>query len=74
MQLYTGVSSEFITGTASNAITDRLVTNFERYFRYRPPDSGVRSWQNSLSRFARVLDLVAESNAKVDRNEQRFPG
>ena len=44
MQLYSGVSSEFITGTATNAIADRFVTNFGRYFRYRPPDSEGRSW------------------------------
>lgn len=58
MQLYSGISSEFIAGTATNAITDRLVGNFERHFRYRPPDAEVRSWQNSLSRFARVLDIA----------------
>lgn len=58
MQLYSGVSSDFIAGTTTNAITERLVENFERHFRYRPAESEVRSWQNSLSRFARVLDVA----------------
>jgi hypothetical protein len=58
VHLYTGVSSDFIADTTTNAITQRLVSNFEHHFRYRPPDNEVRSWQNSLSRFARVLELA----------------
>lgn len=58
MQLYSGASTDFIAGTATNAITDRLITNFERHYRYRPGDAEVRSWQNSLSRFARVLEIA----------------
>jgi len=58
VQLYTGIATDFIAGTATNAITDRLVGNFERHFRYRPAESEIRSWQNSLSRFARVLELA----------------
>lgn len=58
VQLYSGSSVDFIAGTATNAITERLAENFVRHFRYKASPGEVRSWQNSLSRFARVLELA----------------
>ena len=57
MHLYTGLSSDFIAQTATSAMTERLASSFEKHYRRKPPDSEVRAWQNSLSRFAHVLEL-----------------
>lgn len=57
MHLYTGLSSDFIAQTATSALTERLASSFEQHYRRKPPDSEVRAWQNSLARFAHVLEL-----------------
>lgn len=57
MHLYTGLSSDFIAQTATSAMTERLSSSFEQHYRRKPPDSEVRAWQNSLARFAHVLEL-----------------
>lgn len=57
MHLYTGLSSDFIAQTATSALTERLSSSFEQHYRRKPPDSEVRAWQNSLARFAHVLEL-----------------
>lgn len=58
MHLYTGSSSDFIADTATTALTERLTESFTVHYRRRPPDSEIRAWQNSLSRFANVLQLA----------------
>jgi hypothetical protein len=57
MQLYSGTSIDFIDQTQRNQIADRLSESFFDHFRYRPSESEVRSWQNSLVRMASVMEL-----------------
>jgi DUF2075 family protein len=55
MHLYANSSVDFIADATRNLIAVKLRERFEERFRYRPPESEVRSWQNSLSRMATVL-------------------
>lgn len=57
MHLYTGSSVEFIADTTRNEIAGKLATSFFDHFRYKPSESEVRSWQNSLRSMATVLEL-----------------
>ncbi len=57
MHLYSGTSIDFIDQTQRNQIAGRLSDKFFEHFRYRPPESEVRSWQNSLVRMASVMEL-----------------
>jgi hypothetical protein len=57
MHLYSGSSIDFIDQTQRNQIAGRLSDRFFEHFRYRPPESEVRSWQNSLVRMASVMEL-----------------
>lgn len=57
MHLYSGPSIDFIDLTQRNQIADRLTERFFEHFRYRPPESEVKSWQNSLVRMASVMEL-----------------
>lgn len=57
MQLYHGMSSEFISDTTQNRIAAKLEASFEAQFQYRPPQSEVRSWQNSLRAMSSVLQI-----------------
>jgi hypothetical protein len=55
MQLYAGSSRAFVEDTVQNRITGKLRAAFEQHFRYSPPPSEVRSWQNSLRAMCNVL-------------------
>jgi hypothetical protein len=55
MHLYSSTSVEFIRDATRDVIAGKLKDRFEQRFRYTPPASEVRSWQNSLSRMATVL-------------------
>jgi len=55
VQLYHGMSAEFISDTVQNRIASKLEESFEQQFQYRPPQAEVRSWQNSLRSMAAVL-------------------
>ena len=55
MQLYTGLSREFVADTTQNLIAEKLRAAFVGHFSYEPPQSEVRSWQNSLRAMATVL-------------------
>jgi len=57
MHLYSGTSIDFIDQTQRNQISARLADSFFDHFRYKPGDSEVRSWQNSLVRVASVMEL-----------------
>ena len=41
--------------TAAHRIVERLSAAFFSHFRYRPPDSELRAWQNSLEAMSRVM-------------------
>lgn len=57
MHLYSGTSVDFIDQAQRNLIASRLSDRFFEQLRYRPSDSEVRSWQNSLTRMATVMEL-----------------
>jgi uncharacterized protein len=57
MHLYSGMSTQFMADTANSRIVDDLIRSFQAEYRHKPSDAEIRSWQNSLSRFARVLEL-----------------
>jgi len=57
VHLYSGTSIDFIDQTQRNQISTRLADSFFDHFRYKPGDSEVRSWQNSLVRVASVMEL-----------------
>ncbi len=57
VQLYHGMSAEFISDTVQNRITAKLQETFEQQFQYRASQSEVRSWQNSLRAMSSVLQL-----------------
>jgi len=56
MRLYSGTSEQFIEDTRLNRIAPKLEDAFQDQFRYRPPDSEVRSWKNSLDKAANAVD------------------
>jgi len=56
MHLYSGMSTQFMADTANSRIVDQLIKNFQSEYRHKPGDPEIQSWQNSLSRFARVLE------------------
>jgi len=49
------MSSEFISDSVQNRIGAKLELSFEELFQYRPPQSEVRSWQNSLRAMSGAL-------------------
>jgi hypothetical protein len=51
------MSSEFISDTTQNRITAKLAHSFEEQFKYRPSQSEVRSWQNSLRSMSSALQV-----------------
>jgi hypothetical protein len=55
MYLYSSSSAEFIRDATRDVIAGILRQRFIERFRYTPPSSEVRSWQNSLARMAGVL-------------------
>ena len=57
MQLYSGSTVDFISDATRNTIASKLERSFFRHFRYEPPKSEVRSWQNSLRAMAGTLEL-----------------
>ena len=72
MQLYSGVSTHFVTQAIGNQIAYALADNFRRYFGYTPSDSEVKSWNNSLRDMAYVIRdaQLGESGVMV---EYRLP-
>ena len=62
MRLYSGTSKQFIEDTVQNQIAGKLQKSFFRHFRYKPPESEVRSWRNSL----RAITMVVQSAELLD--------
>lgn len=56
MQLYHGMSADFVADTTQERIATKLSDSFEQQYQYRPPQSEVRSWQNSLRAMASALE------------------
>ncbi len=59
MQLYSGSSKQFVDDAVQNRIAEKLKVAFFDHFRYNPPQSEVRSWQNSLSRMCMVIQQAS---------------
>src|SRR5258708_5786227 len=57
MHLYQGTSDQFIADAVQARLANQLADRFFQEFRYRPPESEVRSWRNSLGAMAQVLQL-----------------
>jgi len=55
MQLYVGNSNQFIEDSVQNQIAEKLRISFLTYNRYSPPESEIRSWQNSLRAVSQVI-------------------
>ena len=56
MQLYSGLSTDFIRDSIHNRIAEKLKDAFFRQFRFNPPPSEVNSWRNSLRAVSQVID------------------
>jgi len=55
MQLYVGMTTDFVRDSIHNAIAHRLSEAFEAHYRYKPSPSEYRSWQNSLRSLSDVI-------------------
>ena len=62
MRLYSGSSTQFVQDTVRNQIAGKLKASFFEHFRYSPPESEVRSWQNSL----RAMGSMVEHSGLLD--------
>lgn len=72
MRLYSGMVTDFVKASAHNQISGMLKDAFFRHYRYEPPQSEVRSWQNSL----KAVSLVFNSCGFDDQGvmlEYRLP-
>ena len=58
MHLYQGSTRQFIADATLARLANLLADRFFDEFRYRPPVSEVRAWQNSLASMASVLQLA----------------
>jgi hypothetical protein len=58
MHLYSGTTEDFIADALRNRLAVKLSDEFFEHFRYRPPQSEVHSWQNSLRAMADVIGLA----------------
>lgn len=56
MRLYSGTSTNFIALNVNNQIADLLKEEFFRQFGYKPSQSEVMSWRNSLFRLSDILE------------------
>ena len=56
MQLYSGLSPDFIRDSVHNRIAEKLKDAFFRQFRFNPSPSEVSSWRNSLRAVSQVID------------------
>ena len=59
MQLYAGMSKDFISETVRNQIAETLRTAFSNYYRYQPSPAEVSSWRNSLRAMKDVMQVAA---------------
>jgi hypothetical protein len=55
VELYRGLTGELISDGLNNKLATRLGEAFFSHYRYKPPTSEVKSWQNSLARVGFVL-------------------
>jgi hypothetical protein len=58
VHLYQGTSEQFIADAVQARLASQLADRFFQEFRYKPAQSEVMSWQNSLAAMANVLQLA----------------
>ena len=58
MHLYQGTTEQFIGDATQARIANYLSDRFFEEFRYRPGQSEVNSWRNSLAAMANVLQVA----------------
>ncbi len=58
MHLYQGSSAQFIADAVQARLANQLAERFFQEFRYRPAQSEVNAWRNSLGAMAHVLQLA----------------
>ena len=58
MHLYQGTSAQFIADATQARVAFLLADRFFDEFRYRPPQSEIHAWQNSLAAMAGVLQVA----------------
>lgn len=56
MRLYSGTSKNFIALNVNNQIADLLKEEFFKQFGYKPSQSEVMSWRNSLFRLSDIME------------------
>jgi uncharacterized protein len=56
-ELYWGTTSAFVEHTKQNEIAERLRAAFFDYYGWKPPESEVRSWRNSLRSLSNAIEL-----------------
>jgi uncharacterized protein len=56
-ELYWGTTSAFVEHTKQNEIAERLRAAFIDYYGWKPPESEVRSWRNSLKSLSNAIEL-----------------
>ena len=59
MHLYSGSANDFVSDVAAQTLSAKLEQRFMEEFHYRPAESEVRAWKNSLGAMARVVDGAA---------------
>jgi uncharacterized protein len=59
MNLYSGVTTDFVADATHNRIADKLKLAFFHYFRFEPSPSEVTSWQNSLRAMSGVIEVAS---------------
>jgi len=65
LQLFSGVTGEFIERSEHSTLAGTLELNFARSMGHKPSPSEVRSWQNSLFHLAIALDKAHVDQAGV---------
>jgi hypothetical protein len=56
-ELYWGTTSKFVEHAKQNEVAERLRAAFFDYYGWKPPESEVRSWRNSLKSLSNAIEL-----------------
>lgn len=58
MHLYSGTSTDFMSAATHNLIAEKVRDGFIQHFRYKPPQSEMNAWKNSLSKMSTAMELA----------------
>lgn len=58
MPLYSGTTQRFVDDATRNRVATLIGEEFFRYYGYKPPESEVRSWKNSLRAMADAVEIA----------------